>query len=218
MNIIGINGFKRSGKGETGKAIEELLIGVHQLGFADKLKVYAARSLGFMLSDADCIALMDIAKEEWVTDIKRKAKHPEASAIEPGLEPIKRWTVRKLLQYMGTEARHVFGENFWADQVLPTVPPHAHPYEQLQHELHAMYPNSHILVFTDLRFQNEAQRIKDLGGINFEVIRPGAASDGHASEQALPRHLIDYQIPNHGSLGDLKWEVNKALELAGLMP
>lgn len=241
MNIIGINGFKRSGKGETGNAIEALLLGVHQLGFADKLKVFAARSLGYTdLSDAECIALMDDAKEAWAMDVHRYQQEDlnglaDPTRLAPGWScryPVKRWTVRQLLQYMGTEARTVFGEDFWVDQALPTrdecmrfgqIGPNNpsswqdffdHRCDKL---LRGMHGEHKTLVFTDERFPNEAQRIIDLGGFNIEVVRPGVESDGHASELVLPRDLIKHTIINDGTLTDLRRKVNYALCNEGLL-
>jgi hypothetical protein len=225
MNIIGINGFKRSGKGETGNAIESLVLGVRQLGFADKLKTIAARSLGFTdpeMTDAERIALMDEAKEHWVMDILNyPGKVPSSRfAFGPPAKNVKSWTGRQLLQYMGTEARIVFGEDFWVDQVLPNPRDPGggwFGYEARQHMLHAQYPGVSTLVFTDMRFENEAQRIIDLGGFNVRVHRPGAESDGHASELVLPDRLIHYEIQNDRGLEDLRWEINKVLELEGLV-
>src|SRR3954466_13245185 len=99
MNIIGVNGFKRSGKSETGNAIERLLDNVQQVGFADKLKVYTARALGYStLSEAGCIALMDEGKQKWVVEVLGD-EIPENT--------IKNLTMRQLLQNVGTEARNL---------------------------------------------------------------------------------------------------------------
>lgn len=230
MNIIGINGFKRSGKGETGNHIEKLVLGVKQLGFADKLKVFAARSLGYTdQTDAACIALMDQAKEHWVMDVWRHDKWSPGTEGSRGRlnptfgtrEPVKQWTVRQLLQHMGTEARTVFGEDFWVDQVLPRPTTSRGQWlgeADRNHVLRVMYPDTSTLVFTDLRFPNEAQRIIDLGGFIIEVVRPGVESDGHASELHLPPDISRHIIFNGGTLAELGWEVNKVLELEGLLP
>lgn len=228
MNIIAINGFKRSGKGETGSAIADLLLGVHQLGFADKLKIFAAKSLGLTgLTAQQCIDLMDDAKETWVMDVWR---HCSWSPDTPGSrgrlnptfgtrEPVRQWTVRQLLQYMGTEARTVFGEDFWVDQVLPQPATKyaRNPTLEVEGRLVRRYPGVSTLVFTDERFENEAERVIALGGFNIEVVRPGVDSDGHASEKKLPPHLIKYVIVNDGTLQELRWEVEKVLETEGLM-
>jgi hypothetical protein len=206
--VIGINGFKRTGKGETGDAIASVAADYAQtatlLGFADKLKILGARTLGFTdLSDEECIALMDEAKEKWWIDL---------TAPKPSLMPVpgqgwakKQITGRSYLQHLGTEARKVFGPDFWVDQVLPAA-----PYDK--REVDRRYGTTYV-AFTDLRFENEAERVLALGGEVWEVIRPGTESDGHDSEQVLPRELVTRQIENDGSLMDLRWKVEKALGL-----
>lgn len=214
--IICINGFKRSGKGETGKAI----VSVAQdhcrhavtLGFADKLKVAACRNLGLLgLSDEDAIAYMDAFKE--------------AGYINYGITTdgvgLRKLHGRKYLQWMGTEYRTLFGAGFWVDQVLPKVPglkiansdPDRLRRNEITADLKARYPGADIVAFTDCRFANEAQRVLDLSGEVWEVIHPKAESDGHDSEQTLPRELVTRQIINDGTLMDLRYKVEKALAL-----
>lgn len=218
MNIIGVNGFKRSGKGETGKAIDLLCEGVRLLGFADKLKILAARTLGYLpehYSDEECIALMDEAKEKWYLECRRTGNNTRVQKVIDGRKIYSSAdvTMRAYLQNLGNEARGVFGEDFWVDQVLP---PDGLTYEAQRHSLAAMYPHATTLVFTDLRYANEAERILSLGGFVIEVVRPGVTTDGHASEKPLPRDLISYQVKNDKGLKDLQWEVNKVLELEDL--
>ena len=223
MRLIGINGFKRSGKGETGKAVADVLSDVkfettHLLGFADKVKVLGARILGFLdLSEAECIALMDQCKESWEFAVATYGSAPELDSdwsrmrLSPHWttkEPVTTITGRQYLQNIGTEARKVFGADFWVDQVLPT--------EGLSHFsaldwLDERY-DTDCVAFTDLRFENEAERVLGIeGGEVWEVIRPGTKSDGHDSEQVLPRHLITRQIDNSGDLANLRFQVEKAL-------
>jgi hypothetical protein len=91
--------------------------------------------------------------------------------------------------------------------VLPTA---VQPYREPPVILTAMYGTSAV-AFTDLRYPNEAQRILDLGGEVWEIIRPGLSSDGHASETPLPRELVSRRIRNDGHLLNLRYEVEKAL-------
>ena len=147
---------------------------------------------------------------------KYPGKVPTSRFAMPVAAALKSWTGRQLLQYMGAEARIVFGEDFWVDQVLPQAQTPA-GYESAQHELAAMYPHASTIVFTDMRFENEAQRIIDLGGFNVRVHRPGTESDGHSSELMLPDRLIQHEIQNDKGLLDLQWEVNKVLELEGIV-
>jgi hypothetical protein len=220
VNIIGINGFKRSGKGETAAAIDVLMphLTVKSVGFADKLKVLAARTLGFAdLSEQECIDLMDEAKEHWTIDIRRNydlALDPYSPIVQNGITRlVTQLTGRQYLQNLGNHARQVFGDTFWIDQVLPNPAQYdAEDKSDRYHELlDPMYPGIDILCVTDVRYPNEAERVKALGGVVWEVLRPGTGSDGHASEQPLPASLVDWQIHNDGDLDDLKDQVADAI-------
>jgi len=224
--IIGINGFKRSGKGEVGNAIAAVtsdhFLNTKQVGFADKLKILAAKTLGFTeRSDQECIDLMNECKEEWLISILKRRDEGEIGAVPGNFFPRAleyewhRITGREYLQNLGNEARGVFGDDFWVDQVLPNPAHVAVPEwrEILEDEVATRYPDASYLAITDLRYPNEAQRVLDLGGEVWEVIRPETSSDGHASERPLPRNMVTLQIENKGTLMDLRWAVDKALGL-----
>lgn len=205
MNIIAMNGYKRSGKGETANAVEGLVDGlVKQVGFADKLKILGARSLGFVdRTDQECIDLMDIAKDHWLIDVTREG------SVDPFFPtmPMANITGRQYLQWMGTEARKIFGSDFWVDQVLPT--PAGSIYDP--GALDDMHPSTDWLLITDLRFENEAQRVLDLGGVVWRIHHPATESDGHDSEQTLPDSLVTWEIHNDGTLVDLADKADEAL-------
>jgi hypothetical protein len=89
-------------------------------------------------------------------------------------------TFREFLQSYGTEGhRDVFGMDFWVDAVT-------------------LYHEGHIVVVTDVRFENEALAVHRAGGSIVEVIGPEGrvTDDGHASEAPLPEELIDATITN----------------------
>ena len=73
-------------------------------------------------------------------------------------------------------------------------------------------------IITDVRFENEAQAIKDRGGIVIRVNRPrkGLRQEGiyvtHPSETALDNWAFDYVIENNGSIAELVEKV-KQLDL-----
>lgn len=215
MNIIGINGFKRSGKGETAMAVERILDTevVKQVGFADKLKIIAAKALGFTdLADRECIELMDEAKESWTIEMTQQDPN-HMDPYGPGYpvgQVVAKVSGRQYLQHLGNQARGVFGENFWIDQVLPNPGTH-NTWVSARHAAEYMYTGVDVLCVTDVRYENEAQRIKALGGVVWEVLRPGTGSDGHASEQPLPRNLVDWEIHNEGNLDTLEGLVAEAL-------
>ena len=197
MNLIGITGLKTSGKDTTFEAIRTLTGGLAvRRAFADNLKRLGALALGYDY------AKMDAFKEKGAIDV-----FDDASASNSG-DAISVVTGRQYLQNLGVGAREVFGSNFWVDQVLPL--------DRARRELIWCYHPELLelpkwAVVTDVRFPNEAQRVLDLGGEVWEVVRPGLESDGHASEVPLPRDLVTRTIHNDGTIRDLLENVEYAL-------
>lgn len=165
----------------------------------------AAKALGYQGEDSILIDIMDEFKE---TGVVYFDENPA------GELPDGQITGREYLQNFGNEARNVFGDTFWIDQVLPQPSPHPARDVRVSDNsvaLEAKYPDVDVLCITDLRYPNEAQRVNALGGTVWEVLRPGTASDGHVSETPLPAGLVYQQILNVGSLDDLTAEVKIAL-------
>lgn len=199
-NLIGISGLMHSGKDSTWECIKLVHPTAQRAAFADKLKTMAAMALGFEEDAQGCVALMNEAKEEW--DFKIHFNNGPC-------EQFKGFTGRQYLQWLGGNARKVFGDTFWIDQVLPPVPEYrgdiAGQSEVWFWKTH--YHETDLVVVTDVRYPNEAQRVRELGGQVWEIIRPGLNSDGHSSEIPLPRELVDLVIDNDGTLEDLSAKV-----------
>src|SRR5215831_5913870 len=108
--------------------------------------------------------------------------------IEAGFGAFHDMTFRTFLQRYGTEShRDVFGQDFWVDLTLP---------------VQGFYPGRAIVV-TDVRFREEAERVKFLGGRIIYVQRDEAAlvnKDQHRSEDIDFANLIDGSISNNGTL------------------
>jgi hypothetical protein len=215
MKIIGITGRKRHGKGEVGNAICQFVPGAKAVGYADKLKISVMRALGFARPEAELIALADSLKVD---------SHLQLTYHEPGEDgfTFHDLTGRQLLQWYGTEGgRETFGDTFWIDQVLPK--PSEHPSRDIRDisngvELTDRYPGVPVLAITDLRFDNEAQRVLAHGGEVWNVVRPGLeGGDSHASEAGVRPNLITRTIDNSSTLDHLAWRVECALELAGVI-
>lgn len=98
--------------------------------------------------------------------------------------------VRGLLQRLGTDVgRDLFGEDFWVSQAFQGL-------------------GNENVVFTDVRFPNEAEAIRRGGGVVWNVVRPGVgAANGHVSECALDGFVFDATVLNDGSLQDLEGKV-----------
>ena len=63
-------------------------------------------------------------------------------------------------------------------------------------------------VVSDCRFENEAQAIKDRGGVIIRIDRPGVKPiNNHPSETAIDHWPFDYKIANVSDLVSLRFTV-----------
>jgi hypothetical protein len=64
------------------------------------------------------------------------------------------------------------------------------------------------VVISDVRFPNEADAIKQLGGTVWRINRKSnTAVNGHPSEHAMDNYMFSHVIYNDGTLDDLSDEV-----------
>lgn len=192
--LIGLHGEAGSGKDTAYGFIANATppeVPVRRDAFADRLKVSAARALGYPDPDSEkCIALCNALKVngEIIVFVEGDTAEERDHWVITG---------REYLQLYGTEAhRDVFDQDFWVNQVLDH------------------YRKGELLVVTDVRFPNEAEAILAAGGTIWEIVRPNAAKiaeSGHASETRLPDDLIDLTIVNDGTLEEFREEVLDAL-------
>lgn len=112
-------------------------------------------------------------------------------------------TRRQALQLLGTEGiRKVLGDDVWVRRVLREWESDGKP----------------AVVITDVRFDNEAAAILAVGGHIVRIVRPdnvgltGAAAT-HASELGVSDDLVDVEVVNDGSVGDLWAEAAKLRQL-----
>jgi hypothetical protein len=98
--------------------------------------------------------------------------------------------VRRFLQTLGEGGRKVFGEDFWVDAAF------------------AALPANRDVVFTDVRYRNEAEAIQAAGGYVIKVNRPGRVGSGHVSETDLADFDgWDAVVDNSGSIEQLQGEI-----------
>jgi len=112
---------------------------------------------------------------------------------------------RWALQKMGTEAmRDNFSEDVWIRSLRKYI------------DTHSGKP----FVVPDVRFPDEAQAIRDWGGILIRITRPGiepVGIDGHVSETALDDWRDwDFVVDNDGDLSDLWQKVDDMVSKVGV--
>lgn len=186
--IVGFCGYMQSGK-DT--AADHLVAeyGFEKISFAAPLKEFFAylfdipvQHIEQMKTDKNCYMALGYENEPTVL----KSNGPGVHAIPDKMwSPITKSTVREGLRRVGKGARDLWGEDFWVDQALPE----------------GIY-NGFITV-ADVRYPNEARRIKNLGGKLVRIHRIGTevVRGEHESEdvEALMEY-VDIELFNDHDL------------------
>lgn len=118
------------------------------------------------------------------TDIQT---NPEQTAV----------TVRRILQWWGTEYRRAEDPDYWTKAWAALV-------ESFDLD------NIHILI-DDVRFMNELDTVRNEGGVIIKIERPGFNGAGnHASETSLDDYTDWHRvISNDGTLDDFKRQITE---------
>jgi len=154
-------------------------------GFMKSGKTTAAKYVGVrMFSFATPIK--EIAKEEFKWDGKKDEKG------------------RRLLQVLGTEAGREYSPDIWINRTKEDILDYFRTCK--------ITGTRKLVVIDDVRYPNEAQFIKDMGGLMIRMDRPGCKAGKHLSEIGLTRTLIDMTIVNEGTKRDLKAQVKGMLK------
>ena len=111
-------------------------------------------------------------------------------------------TPRRMLQLLGTEAtKPVFGADIWLKRWFLSYS--------------AVRDTDHVVV-PDVRFDVEADAIRNLGGTIVHIARPGARLSGatgeHSSEAGIELRDGDMYLSNSGSVEELRYEVDQLWE------
>ena len=159
--IIGLIGFKQSGKSTAAKYLEDTY-GFARHNFKDALVAEVKQNFPDLLRE---IAL------DW--PLPENATTDDLFVTKPPL-------MRALLQNYGTEVRRRDNDNYWVSKWKV-----------------GSYKDNDIVV-DDVRFINEAQAVKDRGGILIRIVRDDITTGGsHTSEteQSLIQedHTINVQ-------------------------
>ena len=101
---------------------------------------------------------------------------------------------RRLLQELGMIGRR-YCPNIWIQHVARLIAPKGPP-----------------IVFTDVRFQNEADFVRSIGGVVVRIVRPGQIAQNHESELKQCEVAADIEIVNDGTIADLHNKIKKLIQ------
>jgi hypothetical protein len=104
---------------------------------------------------------------------------------------------RVLAQRLGTEWGRSIDPDFWVKVAAASMA-----------EVMNIKDPDTVFVISDVRFDNEAQWVKDHGGVIWHIHRPAAqAVAAHQSENGIRPELVDANILNNNTLSDLDVKV-----------
>lgn len=245
--IIGINGYIGSGKDTVGEIIRYLIanqIGAHNPNiefnpnniqyteskwkikkFAAKLKQIASLLTGIPVEKfEDQEFKKTFLRPEWNYNYRLPRESLEQEMV---FYEERRITVREFLQKLGTEAiRDGLHVNAWVNALFADYKIQGTPSLGLA-DMSSFYPD---WIITDCRFPNEAQAIKDRGGIVVRInrdknglsvksptgtsydTRSGQVTNLHPSETSLDDWNFDYIIENNGTIEALVRKTSEMLK------
>ena len=231
--IIGINGYSGSGKDTIGIIIQHLNCSITSTPLEEVLKDPLHNQ--WWLEDSSGWEIKKWAgKLKYIASLltgipQEKFEDQEFKKTELGPEwdrqfytEGKGWQkrpmlVREFLQILGTEGLRLgLHENTWVNALMADYKPTE---VLLSDDLIGGYLNGPMpnWVITDTRFPNEAQAIKDAGGIIIRVDRPGvSAINAHPSETSLDNWDFDYKIMNGSDIVSLMFSVYTILKKHGI--
>ena len=227
--IIGINGYAGSGKDTVGTIIQYLKTTPSNVSLEDVLDFplthqwWLEEASGWEVKKwagklkAIASMLTGIPQEKF-EDQEFKKTFLNADWAETGYDETteKHWlkpmTVRDFLQRLGTDAiRDGLHTNAWVNALISDYTPTQIQWSDgpLGGYEDGPMPN---WIITDTRFPNEAQAIKDAGGLVIRVDRPGVKPiNNHPSEVGLDNWDFDYKIANVSDLRALTGTVETIL-------
>ena len=162
------------------------------IDFIDQWKNNPDASVSGIVKDAVMAGSGLTGKEEW---------KPNMDAIF-----LRSVSFRDHMNQFATEsAREVYGNDHWVDQVLPLEPTSRNPEGWRGSFLVSPrtpeedpYSFAHFAVITDLRADNEMERVKELGGLCVKIRRREAEEKQRAYYEARGEdpHLFSSELPD----------------------
>jgi hypothetical protein len=109
----------------------------------------------------------------------------------------RRWSGRRILQWIGTEGFRHIDPDVWANLLV--------------YQIDTLKEEYGLIAIDDIRFLNEAEVLASTLDATYYIDRPGLEAMTHASEQEHTRIPVTGVLNNHGTLDEFR------LSLAGLV-
>jgi hypothetical protein len=223
IKIIGFSGKLGTGKNYiaenlVGKKMYELGYNIHFLAFGDQVKYELGSRLNLIEDKDISMGMNDVYEKLFINktaDIRKKLQYYATDYCRNGGN----WNIKEDFTMYNQP-------NIWIKGL----------YLQIKNILSKSYnPNNDVFIITDIRFKNEAEFIKSLGGqlfrinaptrnlqkINEEALKNTKTSEelnefierikNHSSETNLDDYKFDYYINNEPDNNNVKEEIEKII-------
>lgn len=238
LKIIGLLGKARVGKDTSGEMLCESNYGKH-IALADKLKDIAMEM--FELTYEQVYGDLKETPTKHVGLACPTCSSVEISELTLGNDKMgqcnicnvigalptfkKNWTPRHILQYLGTEGFRKIWPDVWVNYAVRRARGILlNGFDEIEKQANTNKKKTTVpnfVVFTDLRFANEAAAVWSAGGEVWRIKRPehllttviNAKAKMHASEteqDEMPDSLFQAVIDNDGSFDALRKKLNDA--------
>jgi len=175
--LIGITGLAGTGKDTLADHLSKTF-GHEKYAFATPIKELLNARFGWMM-------------EMWDDRSWKESDQPEAGRREDW-EEYNHFSPRSWAQWLGTDVGRVIGgEDVWVKRMVSRW-----------YGVHGSRRPS-AMIIPDVRFDNEADTIRGMGGVVVKLLRPCAVPvNAHVSEKGVRSEFIDATITNDRCVDD----------------
>ncbi|CCQ44652.1 putative deoxynucleotide monophosphate kinase [Pseudarthrobacter siccitolerans] len=187
--IVGLIGKKRSGKDTFAGGLIDAH-GFTRVAFADPVR-QAALDLDPYVGRPALPGQLAPQREVRLSDVIDSIGWESAKDYVP--------EVRRILENFGTNSIRKLDPDFWVRMAVEKIQATEGP-----------------VVVTDVRFPNEADKIRELGGHVVRIVRPGfeSAPGAHVCETSLDEYVADLTFVNDSTIEELR---DSAIDLGDIL-
>lgn len=197
--LIGLTGPAGSGKDSAADALVHLA-GFTKLAFADALRAEVCAAFGVPLNYLTARETKEHPIQALALSRCMVLGFTHAmQALEPALDLDAPRSPRQVMQWWGTEFRRAKDTSYWISRAMQRIK--------------RLHKQGKSVVVTDVRFPDEAEAVRAMCGVIWQVWRPGVdVPDGaHASETHGREFDPEFVIDNDEGLDELRIEVAATL-------